>query len=135
MVVRIARILSASLVLVLWANVRPATCEGWSLPNPFSSETKTKAKQKPVVRAVKKEPSVLEKLGTGTRSFFSRAGETLGLKKPEPKKYSYASAVPPKTQSVNRAETKSWLPSMFQPEEPKKPKTVSEWMDNKRLDP
>ena len=134
MVVRIARILSACAVLVLLADLRPAVSEGWSLPNPFSSETKTTVK-KPVTKTTKQEPSVLEKVGSGTKKFFSQAGETLGLTKPEAKKPKYATATPPKIQSSKKAESKSWLSNPFQSEEPKKPKTVSEWMNNKRLDP
>ena len=37
MVVRIARILSASVILVLFRSVPSAACDGWSLQNPFSS--------------------------------------------------------------------------------------------------
>ena len=134
MVVRIARVLSAGVVFVLLANVRPAVCEGWSLLHPFSSDTKAETKKTtPGVKTVKKEPSVLEKFGTGTRSFFNKSAETLGLKKPEPKKPQYAYAVPPKVQPPRKKESKSWLGSLFQPEEPPEPKNVSDWMSqNKR---
>jgi hypothetical protein len=137
MVVRITRVLSASVILALLVNVMPAVCDGWSLSNPFSSDTKTQALKQTAPKPVKKEPSALEKLGTGTKNFFSKTGEALGLKKPEPKKPLYATAVarPQTIPSSKKTETKSWLPSMFQPEEPKKPKTVSEWIGNKRLDP
>jgi hypothetical protein len=110
-------------------------CEGWSLPNPFSSEPTTKPK-KPVLKAAKKEPSALDKIGTGTKNFFNKTGETLGLKKPTPKKPQYATAKPPVIQSQKKEESNSWLGSWFKPEEPQKPKTVGEWMANgKRLDP
>ena len=137
MVVRIARILSASVILVLLADGRPAVCEGWSLPNPFSSESKTEPKsKKPVLKTAKKQPSALEKMSTGTKNFFNKTGETLGLKKPEPKKPGYAVAKAPPIQPRKKADSKSWLGSVFQSEEPKKDKTVPEWMDNnKRLDP
>ena len=82
MVGRIARILSASVMVVLLADVRPALCEGWSLLHPFSSETTSETKPKrPTPKTVKKEPSTLNKVGTGTKNFFNKTGETLGLKK------------------------------------------------------
>jgi hypothetical protein len=135
MVKRTARTLWAGLILLVLAGAHPAACDGWSLPNPFSTETKTSTKKKPVTKLARKEPSLLDKVGVGTKDFFNRTGETLGLKKPEPKKYGYATAVPPKIQPAKKMQKKSWLSGMFQAEEPKKPKTVSEWMDNKRLDP
>jgi hypothetical protein len=137
MVVRIARVLSAGVMLVLLANVRPAVCEGWSLLHPFSSDTKSDVKPKKAVpKAVKKEPSALEKVGTGTKNAFIHTAEALGLKKPEAKKPQYAYATPPKVQPTKKKESKSWAGSLFQPEEQPKPKNVPEWMmQNKRPDP
>jgi hypothetical protein len=135
MVVRIARVLSTGVTLVLLAVVPSIVCADWSLPNPFSSESKTAAKSKKYAsRTVNKEPSALDKVGTGTKKFFSQAGESLGLKKAEPKKLT--SAIPRRPElHPQQKESKSWLPSWLQSEEPKKDKTVSEWMKNKRLDP
>ena len=132
MVVRIARILSASVILVALADVRPARCDGWSLSNPFAPETKTE--KKPITKVTKKEPSTWEKLGTGTKNFFSKTGEAMGLKKPDPKKPQYATPTPPKIQATKKTETKSWVSRMFQPEEPQKPKNVTEWMGQPRQD-
>ena len=125
MIVRIAGVLSVSVMLVLLADVRPAMCKGWSLPNPFASETKTEPKVK--------KPSVLDKVGAGTKKFFSQAAETLRLKKPEPKKSipQYAHPVPPNIHP-RKKESKSWLGWLPQSEEPRRPKTVTEWMDNDR---
>lgn len=126
MVMRIARILSAGVVLALTASLQPATCHGWSLPNPFaSSESKAKVTN---TRTVKKEPSVLEKVGTGTKNFFNKTGEALGLKKPEPKRYQSATAKP-LGHGIKTSENKSWLPSMFPSEKKKsKPRDVPDWM-------
>jgi hypothetical protein len=128
-------------MLVLLVNGMPAVCNGWSLLHPFSSDTKTVAPKKPSLNpfnpVLKKEPSAMEKFGTGTKNFFNKTGETLGLKKAEPKRPQYATAVP-KSQTIpssKKTETKSWFSNMFQSEEPKKPPTVSEWIGNKRLDP
>lgn len=137
MIVKIMRILAASAMMLLLADVRPATCEGWSILHPFSSseskqETKTR---QPAPKTARQESSTLDKMGQGTKKFFSQTGETLGLKKPEPKKPTYATAKPPVIQPPPKKESKSWFGSMFQPEE-KKPKTVGEWMSqNKRMDP
>jgi hypothetical protein len=137
MVVRIARILSAGVMLVLLADVQTAVCEGWSLPNPFASKTDTKTKKSvtKVSKTTKAEPSVLEKASTGTKNFFSKTGETLGLKKPEPKRPTAAYPKPPVLRSPYKPESKSWVGSLFKPEEPKKDKTVSDWMQKERLDP
>jgi hypothetical protein len=141
MVVRIARILSACGVLILLTGGRPTVCEGWSLLSPFSSDAKTDAKAKKpgttAVNRVKKEPSTLDKVGAGTKKFFNKTGETLGLKKPEPKKFGYANPQAPRVQPARKPEQKSWLGSLspFKSEEPPRPRNVSEWMSNKRLDP
>jgi hypothetical protein len=128
MVVRIARILSAGVILALVASVQPAACGGWSLPNPFASDTKTTVTP---TKAAKTEPTVLQKVGTGTKNFFNKTGETLGLKKPESKKYHYASPKPP-AQPAKPA--KSWIPNMFQSEKKKERKTVTDWMAQPRQD-
>ena len=135
MVAKISRILSAGLMVVLLANVHPALCGGWSLPNPFSSQSKNAAKKKThITKVAKKRPSVLDKIGLETKNFFDRAGETLGLKKPAPKKYGYARALGPRVQTHKKAESKSWLSPMFEPEEPKRPRNVTDWMGQPRQD-
>ncbi len=135
MVAKIARMLPAGVALVVLAGARPPECAAWSLWHPFSSESagETTAPQPPV-KPVKKEPSALEKVGTGTKNFFNRAGEAVGLKKPEPKKPEYARVVPPTLVPPKKEPPKSWIATMFGPEQPEKPKTVSEWLGNDRLD-
>jgi hypothetical protein len=136
MVARISRVLTAGVVVASFVCVQPAALAEWSLPNLFGSSSKsTKKSKKPITKVAKKEPTMLDKLGTGTKSFFDKTGETLGLKKPEPKKFGYATPSPRNAQTPKKTESKSWLPSPLAPEEPKKPKTVEEWMSgNKRLD-
>ncbi len=136
MVVRIAGILPAGVALLVLAGARPPECAAWSLLHPFSSDTAAETTPpQPPAKPAKKEPSVLAKVGAGTKNFFNRAGETVGLKKPEPKQPEYARVVPPTLVPPKKAESKSWIASMFGPEEPEKPKTVSEWLGNDRLDP
>jgi hypothetical protein len=132
---RIARILSASVILVLLVEVQPASCEGWSLPNPFSSKSTTETKRRPLIRPAKKQPTVLDKIGTGTKNFFNKTGETLGLKKPE-KRVQYTVATPkPRNITPSKTETKSWLPSFLKPEPPKKEKMdVKDWIAQPRQD-
>ena len=114
MVVKIAKILSIGVMLVVLADARPAACEGWSLLHPFSSETKTDAKpKKPVLKTAQTEPSLLEKIGTGTKNFFNKTGETLGLKKPESKKPQYATPTPRTIQPRKKEESKSWFGSFI----------------------
>jgi len=130
---QITRILSVGLVLVLMSGgLRPAVCHGWSLPNPFASDSKAK-------KTEAKEPSLFEKAGTSTKNFFVKTGETLGLKKTEVKKPAtgYAYPKPPVLHKRKKPEEPSWLSSLnpFKTEEPAKPKNVVDWMENKRLDP
>ena len=133
MITRLTKTLLGVALLAAYGSMRPAVCEAWSLLHPFSSDADT-AKQ-PVPQLVKKEPSALEKVGTGTKNFFNKTGETLGLKKPEPKKPQYANPIPPRIQPKAKDEQKSWLGQMFGPEEREKLKSVSDWMQNPRLDP
>jgi hypothetical protein len=140
MVARIARIAVAGLMLVLLAAERPAPCYGWSLPNPFASDKdKTVAKaKKPVVKPAKKPPSTLDKIGVGTKNFFTGVGNTLTGKKAEPKKdpskqYAYPTSPGFKAQRKTDA-SKSWLPSWLRPEEPKPPKNIDDFMSLPRSD-
>ncbi len=136
MLVRIARILPAGVALVVLAGLRPPVCEAWSLWHPFSSDTASATTSpQPATKPVKKEPpSALEKVGTGTKNFFNRTGEAVGLRKPEPPKPEYARVVPPAIVPPKKPESKSWFATMFGPEEPEKPKTVSEWLGNDRVE-
>ena len=132
---RIARMLPAGIALLALAGVRPPECQAWSLLHPFSSDTTTQtAPPQPPPKPVKKEPSMLQKMGTGTKNFFNRAGEAVGLKKPEPKEPQYARIVPPTLVPPKKPESKSWMSSMFGSNEPEKPKNVSDWLGNDRLD-
>lgn len=140
MVAQIARIFSACGVVILLMGVHPSPCEGWSLLNPFSSDAKTATSKKSAttpVKNVKKEPSALDKVSASTKRFFDKTGEALGLKKPKPKKYVYATVQPRRIMPLKKRESQSWLDALspFKPEEPKRHKNVSEWMTNKRLDP
>jgi hypothetical protein len=133
---RIAQITLIAVMLVALAGLRPALCDGWSLPNPFVSKTTTE-KKKSVVRPAKKQPTVLDKIGAGTKNFFNKTGEAIGIKKPD-KKVQYTMATPkPRTITpAKKTETKSWLPSFLRPEEPKKEKMdVKDWIAQPRQDP
>ncbi len=69
MVVRIARILPACAVMILFTGVWPAVCGAWSLLHPFSSDaTAGTTPLQPVAQPVKKEPSALEKVVRAPRS-------------------------------------------------------------------
>ena len=139
MVAKIARIAVAGLMLVLLAAVWPAQCDGWSLPNPFASDkdkTETKAK-KSVLKPAKKPPSTLDKIGTGTKNFFTGVGNTLTGKKTDPKKASskpYATPQSPVSKTQKKDESKSWFGSLFKSEEPKPAKTIDGFMSLPRSD-
>ena len=128
------------LMLVLLADARPALCDGWSLPNPFASDSdKTEAKAKrPVAKPVKKPPSTLGKIGAGTKNFFTGVGNTLTGKKSQPKKdpsklYAYPKSPGSKAQP-KKDDSKSWFGSWFKPDEPKPPKNIDDFMELPRSD-
>jgi len=135
---RSTKVLATSVMLFVLVGSRPALCEGWSILNPFSSSSDSKKEEakKPAFKsAAKKDPSTLDKMGQGTKNFFNKTGETLGLKKPEPKKPLYATAKQP-TLQTKKKESKSWFDKTFGPSESEKPKDVHEWMKaGKRMDP
>lgn len=128
MTAKLVKTLLVVVVLVGVVGVRPQTCEAWSLLDPFGwgSSSETKAK-KPAARTAKKPPSTWDKMTAGTKSFFDKTGEALGLKKPKKKgrpQYAYAK---PQVLKRRAPESKSWFDWM-KPEEPKQPKDVNEWM-------
>ena len=121
--------------LILFAGVRPTECKAWSVWNPFASSSDKAAEAKPK-KTVKKQPSTLDKVVAAPKNMFNAVGNTITGKKPEPKKPTsqmYATMKAPAIHPPKKE--KSWLPSWMKPEEPKKDKTVSEWLTKERLDP
>jgi hypothetical protein len=79
------------------------------------------------------DPSALEKLSSGTKGFFSRAGEAL-----TPTKSTAASKSTWGSSSQQAKKKKPKKPSAFYTwlhPEPKQPRTLKEWMSQDRLDP
>jgi hypothetical protein len=80
------------------------------------------------------QQSTLSKMTASTRRFFSRVGDAFSFKKSSP-------ATKPTTPTnpwikPPKEEPKpSWLTSIFPKEEPKKPHSPSQWLEQKRLDP
>ena len=126
MIRRITKPLLIVSLLIGLAYARPSVCLGWSL-NPFASndQGQTKTVQ---VKATQKPPSVWEKVTTGTKNFFSKTGETLGLKKKEPKKPPAVVAVKPRTLQP-KAKEPSGIASWFTPKQEKEP-TVRDWLSH-----
>lgn len=81
---RITKTLLIVVTLLGLAQAVPSVCFGWSLLHPFASDDKPQTTM--VSRTTQKPPSAWQKLTTGTKKFFNKTGETLGLKKKEPKK-------------------------------------------------
>jgi hypothetical protein len=138
MIARLTRIVLIGVLLAAYIQARPAVCEAWSLLHPFTSDDQAAANaKKPTYIGAKTQPSTWDKATGSTKSFFSKTGEAIGLKKPDAKKPtpSYAYVKPPVLQN-KKAESTSWLGSWFKPKEPDKPKTVGEWMNSTtRVDP
>jgi hypothetical protein len=127
---RLPKIVSIGVILAAYAGTRPAVCHAWSLFHPFSSDDKAEPQARPVARTAPKPPSTWDKITMGTKNFFNKTGEAIGLKKPEKKLVpQYASPRSPAAQR-RQPESKSWFGSWFKPKEPEKQKSVKDWMAN-----
>lgn len=133
MIIRIAHIFALALVFDLLLGVRPAIGEGLLLPKSIS-ECKTET-QKTLPKTSQSQPSTLDKLSAGTKKFFSNVGNVLSFKKSSSPKKTTTPTNPWIKPAKNEPAKPSWLTSIFYKEEPKKPKTPSEWLEQKRLDP
>jgi hypothetical protein len=131
MIIRIARIFMLALAFNFLFVVRAAIGDGSSPPN-LSPDGQTNAR-KTLLTQTKPQPSLLNKMSTGTKKFFTGVGDALTFKKTESKKT--VTPTNPWIKPPKEEPKTSWLPSMFQKEEPKKKTSPSEWLDQKRLDP
>ncbi|MEN6406321.1 MAG: hypothetical protein ABFC77_07610 [Thermoguttaceae bacterium] len=125
-------------VIVFHAALSPDRAAGWSITDPLSlssgSSTSKSSAKKPAAKPTAQEPSVWDKTSSGTKNFFNKTGETLGLKKPEPKKITYAVPRTPVVQRPAKKDEPSWWSkhNPFKASEPEKPKKVTDWMNNPR---
>jgi hypothetical protein len=128
MAAKIWKTLFVLMVLGIYATMRPGVCEAWSLW-PFSSGDSAKAKaEKPAPKASQQKPSTWSKVTSAPKNFFNKTGETLGLKKPEKKQAPSFAYAKPYVSQKKKPESKSWFGSLFASKEPKKDKSVSDWM-------
>jgi hypothetical protein len=133
MVAKMLQVVSATAVLLVLTGT-PSSAEDSQSKSSFSFFHKEKTPTSYVVGKTppNQDESMLGKIGTGTKNFFSKTGETLGLKKPAPKKPQYTSATVRRA-SPPKKESKSWMPSIFSSEDKeKKPKAVTDWMKQPR---
>jgi hypothetical protein len=131
MIIRIARIFMLALAFNFLFVIRPAIGNGSSPPN-LSPDGQTNAK-KTTLAQTKPQPSLLNKMSTGTKKFFTGVGDTLTFKKTSKK--TTVTPTNPWIKPPKEEPKTSWLPSLFSQEEPKKKNSPSEWLDQKRLDP
>ena len=127
MITRIARILSLALIFGLLFGIRPAIADGLSLPKLFP-DNKTETKK--VSMKQKTQPSMLDKMTTGTKKFFTNVGDTLTFKKTTPPKQAAMPSNP--YFKPPKEEKSSWFSSTK--EEPKTKKTPSDWVGQPRLE-
>jgi len=129
---KITGVLRAGAVVLLILGAQAAQAE-W----PWSSSSKEPAKKPTAKRPGPAQPSALDKFNTGVKNFFTKTGEALSLKKPEPKKTSnfYQPSKVGRSLQKKKPEKKSWFGSLLKPEERPRPQTPSEWLGLKRLDP
>ena len=122
MIGRITKTLLIVAVFIGLAQAGPSVCSGWSLFDPFASKDKPQTTM--VSQTTHKPPSAWDKFTTGTKNFFNKTGETLGLKKKEPKKPpAVVAAKPRKIQKPEKPGMFSWLAP-----KPDKPDGVKDWM-------
>jgi hypothetical protein len=116
--------------LLLGAMIVGLACVGrsahgdWSL-NPFASN---KSQTRTYDTSTKKSPSAADKVAAGTKNFFNKTGEALGLKKPQPKKAPPFVAAKPRT-APPRYQEKKGMFGWLVPDKPRA-KTVKEWIDH-----
>ena len=128
MIRKIARTLLIISMLMGLGYAKPSACLGWSL-NPFASNNdQTQVRPVSATKTTKKTPSAWEKLTTGTKSFFSKTGETLGLKKKEPKKAPPVVAAKPRVLQP-KAKKSGGLFGWMNPQ-PEQPTKVEDWMQS-----
>ena len=136
MQLKLVKPLAVAAVLFVSAGLHTNDCSAWSL---WGSKDKDKSTvTRPVHATTAKKPSTWDKLAWSTKNFFWRIGDALSLKKSKPKqaaapRYAYPSYPGLKQQPK---ESKSWFGSWTQPPEPKKPNSVTQWMEqNEQIKP
>jgi hypothetical protein len=125
---RTRSILVGACLLLMFASLGISDDQSWSLSklNPFSKTTSTKPK---TIERKPAPPSTWGKVSSGTKNSLTKTNETIN---PWAKKSSPTTSRTSSKQPANQpkaAEKKSFLSSMWPAkEEPKKPKTVSEFL-------
>jgi hypothetical protein len=121
---------AALAILGLLGHISSVYGDGWW---PFSSqETKKNAEAKRVVaKPTPTQPSVLDKIGSGTKNFFTGVGNAVTGKKPAapkgppPDRVAYPAN--PLTKPDKDASS-SWFGSWASPKEEKKETSVKDWL-------
>jgi hypothetical protein len=127
MIQRITRALLIVVILIGLVQAVPSVCFGWSLLHPFTTDDKPTTTM--VSRTTQKPPSAWQKFTTGTKNFFNKTGETLGLKKKEPKKAPAIVATRPRQILPRERSSNGGMMGWLFPKE-EKPKDVKGWLDS-----
>ena len=113
----------AAILATLWLGGHATPAAAWSFDqlNPFQKKEKRAS-----------GPSTFEKLGTGTKRFFSNVADTLTFKKSASAR---KSPVQPRSPWVSNSKSprtaskkSSWTNMFYRKEEPKVPETMDDWM-------
>ncbi len=124
---KITRTLVVVVTLIGLALAGPSVCFGWSLLHPFASNDQPQTTM--VSRTTQKPPSAWQKITTGTKNFFNKTGETLGLKKKPPKKPPAVVAPKPRVLLPPPKKSDGGVAGWLWPKE-EKPKDVKGWLDS-----
>ncbi len=130
MIIRIARIFMLVLAFSFLVGDRPAPGDESSAPM-LSPDGQSNAKKNPLIQK-KPQPSVLSKVATGTKKFFSNVGDALSMKKSPSQKT--VTPTNPYFKPAKEESKPSWFSSMFHKEETKKQTSPSDWINQQRLD-
>jgi hypothetical protein len=118
----------AVLTVAVCLGTAAARGEGWSL-NPFAGSQKSSTTH--TVNRSQQEPSMLQKMGTGTKEFFGRVGNVVTPHKSPPKKSTRQTS----RTKTSKKKSSSWFGSLFAPKEPEPPHSLSEWMELEPIRP
>jgi hypothetical protein len=123
--------ISLGMLVTILLCVRPVSGDGQSTSGFLSTSSSPTVQPSPWAK--KSEPSVWQKMNSGTKKFFSGVGNALTFKKSPPKK---SPALPYNTwiKPAKEEPKPNWFASLFEKKK-EKPKSPSDWINQKRPNP
>ncbi|MGD0898540.1 MAG: hypothetical protein ABR915_11935 [Thermoguttaceae bacterium] len=131
---RLARTVAVSLVLTMLMGGWTVTAHGWSLLHPFSADQPDTQPAKTAPKPAAAPSSTAGKAASNNNGFLSGIGDAFTSKKTPPKKPAPTFGHLPSNAAKPASKPSSFWSSLnpFHKEEPKKPKTVQDFMAMER---